>query len=494
MLYNVINISQFEVLMKKIISALLLSILLVSNVSYVSFAENETATAASSEDSKNEKNNRIKSKETKKPSPTPKPSSTPKAKETEDVKVENVQKESDDPNILSESALLIDASTGKVIYEKNADKKMFPASTTKIMTAYLAIKNLDLDTQLIASKTAVDIPLDSSKMALVEGEILSVYDLLSALLIHSANDAANVLAEAVSGSNEEFVALMNKTASDIGMKNTNFENPHGYHDDNHYTTARDMAIIARLAMENPVFAEMVAAKRMEIQPTNKCPEVRTYTTRNMLINKYASVKIKYSYATGIKTGHTDKAGQCLVASASRNDLDLISVVFKAPKNVADRVYMDTINLFEHAYTKYRAKVVLKADDLASVCKVRWASGSSSLVLKTNRDVKPLLPKQNYNPELLTNEINLYENITAPIKQGDELGEVKYFYDGEEVISSKLYATHDVSRSFIKQILSYIFNIWFLLVFGIVVAAIILRRIKMLKRIKKKRRIKRSYRR
>lgn len=394
------------------------------------------------------------------------------------------------PEVLSDSAILINSDTGAVLFEKDADKKMYPASTTKIMTAYLALNRLDLSAQFTASKEAVSIASDSSKMGIVEGETLTAEELLRVLLIQSANDAANVLAEAVSGSIGEFVNLMNQTASELGMNNTHYANPHGYHDDNHYTTARDMSIIAQKAMENPVFAEIVSTTSTTIQPTNKCDKARTFTSKNALINTRINAKNFYQYANGIKTGYTDNAGQCLVGSAQKSGMNVVTVVFHAPVSDPDRAFIDTKNMFEYAFSKYRIQTVLTADELASTCNVKWASGKSHLVLKTNQDVKTLLPRENYNAELLTNEIKIYDDIAAPIKEGAELGEITYFYDGQEVAATKLYASRDVSRSYVKQLLSYVLNIWFLLILGVIVVIIILRRRKEARRLARLRQLRR----
>jgi len=368
---------------------------------------------------------------------------------------------------------------------------MYPASTTKIMTAYLALNHLNLTDELTASKTAVDIASDSSKMGLSAGEILTAETLLYTLMIQSANDAANVLAEAVSGSIAEFIDLMNQTAKELGMKNTHFSNTHGYHDDNHYTTAYDMAQIAQKAMENPIFAKIVATKSIQIPPTNKYNKERIFSTRNSLINNRSNLPLQYSYANGIKTGYTDKAGQCLVGSAHRNGMDLISVVFHAPKNSPDRAFVDTKNLFLYANTMYSIKTVLTADALASTCHVKWASGKSHMVLKTMQDVKALLPRNNYNEALLTSEITIYDNITAPIKEGDKLGEIKYFYDQQEVASASLFASRDVSRNYLKQFFSYVLSIWFLLFLGVIVLIILLLRRKEKKRIARLRQIRKK---
>ena len=407
---------------------------------------------------------------------------------TSDKKEESSQEKEPEisigPELKCEAAFLINPSTGVVIYEKNADARMYPASTTKIMTAYLALIHLDLNKECTASATAVDIDRDGSNMGLSKGEVLTVKQLLDALIIHSANDAANVLAEEVSGSIKEFVNLMNSTAKEMGMNNTNFENPHGYHHDNHYTTARDMAILGAKAMENEIFAEMVAMKRLTIPPTNKYEEERKFSTRNALINPYSDISLQYRFATGIKTGHTNAAGYCFVGSATKNDMELISVVFKSTGY--ERAFVDTKNLFEYAYSTYRIRTVIKADEIASTCNVRWASGKEHLVLKTNKDVKTILPRDTYSEELLTSEIFINDNITAPIKKDAELGCVKFYYDGELVAESPLYASRSVSRSFFKQILSYMLSVWFLSILGIIVVLLFVLKFREVKRKKRHR--------
>ncbi len=374
------------------------------------------------------------------------------------------------PEIKAEAAFLINPSTNTIIYEKNADTRMYPASTTKIMTAYLALTKLDLTKELTASATAVDIDRDGSNMGLSQGEILTGKQLLESLMIHSANDAANVLAEAVAGSISGFVDLMNSTAAELGMKNTHFANPHGYHDENHYTTARDMAILAKKAMENETFAEMSAMTSLVIPPTNKYKTERIFRTRNSLINPYSDISLQYRFATGIKTGHTSNAGYCFVGSAERNELDLISVVFKSPN--FNQSFKDTKALFEHAYSKYRMRTVIKGDEIASTCKVRWAFGKDHLVLKTTNDVKALLPRDTYTAELLKSEFIIDDKITAPIKEGDVLGKANFYYNGDLVATADLVASRSVSRNIIKQVFSYLLNGWFLTAFGLFVVVIL----------------------
>ncbi len=390
---------------------------------------------------------------------------------------ENADKEKPEQNLVSygpeikaEAAFLINPSTNTVIFEKNADTRMYPASTTKIMTAYLALVKLDLSKELTASATAVDIDRDGSNMGLSQGEVLTGKQLLESLMIHSANDAANVLAEAVAGSISEFVDLMNTTASELGMKNTHFANPHGYHDENHYTTARDMAILAQKAMENETFAEMSKMTSLVIPPTNKYKTERIFRTRNALINPYSDISLQYRFATGIKTGHTSDAGYCFVGSAVRNELDLISVVFNSPN--FNQSFKDTKALFEYAYSKYRMRIVIKGDEIASTCKVRWALGKDHLVLKTTDNVKALLPRDTYTAELLKSEFIINDKITAPVKEGETLGKANFYYDGELVATADLIASRSVARNILKQVFSYLLNGWFLTALGLLVIVIL----------------------
>ena len=488
--------------MKKAIATILLFVLTLSVMcTYISATETATSSEPSSPTEATDqsiKTNRVKT------SATPTPSSETKEKnnkeddtdEKNDASQKSEKKVEDEefidptqPYVLSESAILVNGNTGRVLYEKNSHARMFPASTTKIMTAYLALQNLDLKQEIVASESAVAIAEDSSKMNLIAGEVLTVEQLIYALMVQSANDAANALAEAVSGSIPEFIRLMNETAQKLGMNNTQFKNPHGYHDEEHYTTAYDMAIVAQKAMENEVFAEIVSTPSYTIPPTNKTSEERKYTNRNYMVNPRADLKYRYTYANGVKTGHTSAAGYCLVGSAIRSGMSLISVVFKAPEEKPEQVYLDSKSMYEFAYSRWRIRIVQKGDELASTCNVKWASGKKHLILKTNQDIKTLLPKDEYIPELLTSEITVKEDITAPVKAGTELGEIRYYYDKEEVATAKLYATRDVNRSYIKQFFSYIFSFWFIALFGVIVFFIIRNRIKEKKRAERLRKVK-----
>ena len=245
-------------------------------------------------------------------------------------------------NLDGESAVLIDADSGAVLYEKNADDRHYPASITKIMTVYLALSQGNPDQMLTATDTAIDnIDRKSSHIWLDYGEELSLKDACYAAIMASANDASNVLAEAIGGSQEEFAGLMNEAAAAAGAKNTHFANAHGLPDEDHYTTAYDMAMITRMAMKNAAFAEVFGTVKYEMQPTNKQKDVRYFASGNDMLKKG---EFFYEYATGGKIGWTEDAGYTIVTTASKDGVNLIAVVLKnSSKNAR---YTDTRTLFD----------------------------------------------------------------------------------------------------------------------------------------------------
>ena len=239
----------------------------------------------------------------------------------------------DEDMLYAQSAILIEAKTGEVLFEKNADAIMFPASTTKILTAYIALQMSDLDNDLVTvSQNAVDLVPDGyTKVPLNPGEQVYMRDLIPAMLVRSGNEAANAIAEYLSGSIPSFATLMNQTAQLLGCsQDTHFANPSGAHDENHYTTARDMAIIARAAMENEYFRSYVSKHTYEMPATQKEDGSAGHPQRTLVGNTNFVNPESANYfrdATGIKTGLTNAAGRCFVGSAKLGWIELISVVF-----------------------------------------------------------------------------------------------------------------------------------------------------------------------
>jgi len=259
------------------------------------------------------------------------------------------------PKVQAYSAILIEASTGQVLFSKNPDLPLPPASLTKMMTAILVLERCGLDEQVIASKRATN--TEASSMHLQEGERVSVRDLLYAMLLRSANDAAVALAEHTAGSVEGFVQLMNEKARELGATRTHFVNPHGLHDPRHYSTARDLALIARYAMENPQFRAIVRQRKAVISRSIKQDDL-------WMVSKAKFLEM-YSWAEGIKTGFTRQAGFCFAGAASKGGRRLITVVLNSPQRE-----QDTIALMEYGFNEWQPVVLGQTGQLIGIARVK----------------------------------------------------------------------------------------------------------------------------
>lgn len=247
-------------------------------------------------------------------------------------------------DLYAPACILIDAPSGQVLFERSADEQMFPASTTKIMTLLLALENADLEQVVTIPASASDIPSDSSRTPVSPGEEMQMRDLLYGLMIRSGNDAANAVAELCFGSVEAFVEAMNLKALEIGMTNTHFVNPHGYHDENHYSTARDLSALARLGLTDPAFCQIATGLCWTL-PATKQHEALA------LINTYEIFDITSEHyipgAAGVKSGYTSAAGFCYVGACQRGDETLIAVILGEPSRT--RGWTDLRRLFEYGF-------------------------------------------------------------------------------------------------------------------------------------------------
>lgn len=351
---------------------------------------------------------------------------------------------SEKPTIISQSALLMDNKTEKILYAKNENTKMYPASTTKIVTAILTLEMCNLDDVVTVSYDAVmSIPEGYSSASLQIGEQLTVEQLLQLLLVHSANDAANTLAEHVGGSVESFVSMMNTKVYELGLVNTHFTNTFGMHDDNHYTTAQDLAMIMKYCMKNENFRKLAGSASCAIPATNKY-DVRRYNSTNELINPNNSNY--YPYLTSGKTGYTSQAGDCLVSCSYQNNFELICVILggKTVNGVSTR-FSETKILYDYGYDHYSIQTLLEPN--FPVTKIEIQNGTKetkNLDLLANDSIQALI-ENTIDINDLAFEINLTENINAPIAQGDILGNVSYTIDGIEY-KTDLIASHDVEES------------------------------------------------
>jgi len=361
------------------------------------------------------------------------------------------------PTLKAEAAILIDGKTGNVLYEKNAEKKMYPASTTKIMTAIIALEKvtageISLEQPVTYTETANStMALDGSNIALKVGETMTLGDLLKGLLLASGNDAAAIIAENISGSIDAYVELMNKKATELGLKNTHFVNPHGLHDSEHYTTAREMAIIAREAMKNEEFRSIVECAHIRLAATNMSEE-RYYINTNNLVSRMRYPYYFYDKATGIKTGSTTEAGYCLVSSAADKDKEVISVIFKT--DAMSTSHEDSKKLLEYGITSFSNVRFAKIDDIYGDVNVKQAADGTDHVLLSAKDNLEILFPKNVSVDEVEKTVEVPEKVYAPIKKGQEIGKLKFVYNSQIIGSVPLVSTIDVKRHFLGFLMSF----------------------------------------
>lgn len=352
----------------------------------------------------------------------------------------------------SPTCILMDASTGKVIYEKNAFTPVPPASTTKIMTAILTLEHCQLtDTTTVSHEAIFTVPIGYSHAYLVEGEVLTIDQLLHVLLIPSANDAANVLAEHIAGSVSSFATMMNTKAKEIGCLHTNFVNPNGVQDKNHYSTAYDLALMGRYAMQNETFRKIVSTTKYTLPSTNQYPEPNRYfSTTNELIKPDDRDRVDnyyYSYATGIKTGYTNAAKNCIVASAKKDNNEYIVVILGAEKteNGLSMRYLDCKNLFNYAFENYCTYTIHEKNTILKQIKVSNASRLTKNLDVLVQDNITLLLKKDTNINEIAPIITISSDLTAPISKNTVIGTITYKVDGN-TYTSNLLAGFDVQES------------------------------------------------
>ena len=331
------------------------------------------------------------------------------------------------PNIVAKSAIVIDAATGKVLYSRNAEERRYPASTTKIMSLIVALEHSNLDEMVTTSKNASG--TDGSTLWLAEGEKLKMIDLLYGIMLVSGNDATVAVAEHISGSVEKFSRLMTDKAHRIGAKDTNFTNPNGLPDPNHFSTAHDLARITAYGYKNFLFAEIINTKNKVIPWAGKDFDRDLYNENRMLW--------LYEGGNGVKTGYTDAAGRCLVSGAKRNGIQLITVVLDS-----DTMWDDSIALLDFGFTQVKPEEILSQDDILKT--IRVANGKSSAV-KLIASTNLVVPISGDNKEEFSTVIDSPNKIEAPVVKGQKLGEVRVFYQNTEIATVDLLASENIDR-------------------------------------------------
>lgn len=353
-----------------------------------------------------------------------------------------------DPALEATAALLVEPTSGTVLYELNADETRYPASTTKIMTALVTLENADLTQQVTVEEgDFTNVTADSSVAGFEPGEVLTVEQLLYGLMLPSGNDASYILARAVADDVDTFVQMMNDRAAELGCTGTHFANPCGLHDDNHYTTARDLMRITQAAMANPTFAQIVSTPSFELPATN-LQEARTLENSNLLLDSTSSVY--YAPAQGIKTGNTTEAGRCLVAAASQDDVTLYSVVLGCADAEIPASLTETKRLFEWAYAEWSVQEIVTAGTALQTVDVVDAHQGEQLQVTADGTLAKLLPNDT-DHAAITVSFDLPEEFCAPYTQGDVIGTATYTLNGELLGKVTLSAGNDVDLSALAQI-------------------------------------------
>ena len=381
----------------------------------------------------------------------------------------------------AKAAMLIDLNTNRVIYEQNPDERVYPASLTKIMTCLLVLENGNLsDTVTVDESAFADIDGSSSTAGLMVGEQLSVENLLYCMMLMSGNEASNVAAEYIAGSIPDFVRMMNERAYELGCENTHFCNPHGLHDDDHYTTARDLVRIAQAALKSETFKQITNTATYIMPATNLSAE-RELTTTNQLIRDDTSNGFYYSKASGIKTGYTSQAGRCLISTAKSGGMYFLSVVCGAATEVAEsgdivmRSFPETIRLFEYGFDNFAYVTALSPLYPVTQIAINNSAGSEYVALAPKDEIRILLPK-NYDPALLETKLTLDAGaVDAPVAAGSSHGTAEVLFNGESYGTTELVAITDVAKSEIAaagaSTASYIQNNWWKWLVVLIVLAV-----------------------
>lgn len=363
----------------------------------------------------------------------------------------------EEPELTARCALLVDANYDEVLYEKSAREKAYPASITKVMTALLVCEaiergELSADQMITASTTSQEgLHPNGSTANIKAGEVMSVEDLLYCLLLPSANEAANILAEAVSGDVTTFVALMNRRAQELGCTGTHFVNPHGLHDDDHYTTAYDIYLFMKAALEHPLFQTVVYTSVHEVPETNMSA-MRTLYNSNGLVSQWQYRGYRYEKCIGGKTGTTDEAGRCLVAAAVDGDDYLISVILGAEAVTREdgttdlRQFTESSTLLKWGFANFQRVTISKGDTPVAQVDVTLSQEADSVMVKPVGEFSRTLPVD-MDLNDIDSTITLFQNtVEAPVEEGQVLGTMTLSYEDEVYGTLDLVAVNSVARS------------------------------------------------
>ena len=368
----------------------------------------------------------------------------------------------EEDHLYAEAAVLMDAMSGRVLFTKNAHQRMYPASTTKIMTLMLALEsNITLDTPVVIPQQAAKIPKDSTLVPVFPGDQMTFGDLLYGFMLASGNDAANAIAVLVGGSVDAFVDRMNQRAQELGCTDTHFVNAHGYHDPDHYTTAMDLARITQAALEIDMFRQISACERYTFTIRRDGEDITpTRANSNVLLNDES--RYYYADCIGVKTGTHSMAGNCFVGAAERDGVRLVSVVLKCPQS--NQKWTDTIRLFDYGYTRYKGisleQLFTASSDQIATVKISNASNDDPeggvMAMKiaqiSNPDYTRMisLDSDTAMDEAVADFVSrstmtITHDMVAPVSEGEIMGRLRYVAQSGEEITALLIASRDVKE-------------------------------------------------
>ena len=387
----------------------------------------------------------------------------------------------------SDIVLLVNTDSETVILDKNADKRSAPASLTKIVTYMLVLENCpDLSVQVTCKRECLNglYAMNAATAGIVAGESLSIHNLLYCLMLPSAADAANILADYVGGSIDNFVVMMNDFVAKLGCENTKFVNAHGIDaDPNGYTTANDLYKITKYALENPIFKEITSTPRYDIAPTEKYPYTRYLHNTNKMMN--AGIPDYYHKSvSGVKTGTTEKAGRCVITTASQDGYNYMLIVMGAPQydidndNVEENVaFTESKKIYNWAFENIELTKITNTTDVVTVVDVKYNSKIDHLRLLPAEELSALVPLGTESGSLIIRPIEneTPKEVKSPIKKGDVLGKAEILYGENIVATVDLVAAEDVDLNIFLLIFGTIKNIFSTTIFKILfaIAAVLL---------------------
>ena len=394
-----------------------------------------------------------------------------------------------DFELKSKSVILLNTDTDTIVFQQNQDEKVPPASLTKIVTAICVLEKCnDLDGTVITAPNYVFNELagtGSSTAGVVPGEELSVRNLLYCMLLQSANEAANILADYIGdGDMKKGVDIMNRRAKELGAVNTNFMNAHGLHDEGQYTTPNDILKITRHALTIPVFSEIVKAVRYDLPATNKNAKKILVSTNWVQDVVLGGSKYYYQYCKGVMTGRTDEAGYCFVSTADRGGYHYLAICMGAPyrdpqgKAYDNGAFLDAVGLYKWAFGTFSTKPVIDSEEPVCEVKISMTWNNDTLQLVPRESITALVPNEVDKTSVLVKAINLPKEIKAPVKKGDVICKASVMLMGEEIAQIDLVASESAERSTMLYVLSVLNGIvssgwlWFIAAIVLLVVLII----------------------